>query len=325
MADKKIKKDITFISTVYNEKDTLFPFLRSISAQTVLPSQIIIVDGGSEDGTYQSLKTYFDGFDPRVEVKVMQRAGAGISEGRNIAISQAGGRLICVSDGGCIIDRRWLDSISCAAAKKVVAGGFSRAWARSFLQKCLASAILPLPGQIKEESFMPSSRNICFYKSAWEEAGGYPQEMDFGEDMRFNFNLKNLGFSIRFIPQAVVYWKMRDRLAAVGRQFFRYAKGDAIGGMYKARHIVRVASLAAFAAIIAFSVLVSPWVLLAFLPLGAAYCYKAMSRIPYVFRKESLPKKAASALFMPVLLVLIDAAKLAGYAYGLALRKKTSK
>ena len=56
---KKILKDISFISTVYNEEDSILEFLESLKSQTVLPGEIIIVDGGSIDMTFSLMEDFF--------------------------------------------------------------------------------------------------------------------------------------------------------------------------------------------------------------------------------------------------------------------------
>jgi glycosyltransferase involved in cell wall biosynthesis len=57
---KKILKDTSFISTVYNEEDSIQDFLESLKSQTVLPGEIIIVDGGSKDRTFSRMEDFFD-------------------------------------------------------------------------------------------------------------------------------------------------------------------------------------------------------------------------------------------------------------------------
>jgi len=208
------------------------------------------------------------------------------------------------------------------AKPETVTAGYSASWAKSFFQKCLAASIMPLPREIKTKRFMPSSRNVCFSKQAWAQAGGYPQHLDFGEDMKFNFALKASGYRIRFLPRAVVYWKMRQGLGTVCKQFFRYAKGDALGGMYPRRHMVRFAVLAVLAAVIALSVVWTPYVLLVLAALGAAYCFQAFRRIPAVFYKQHFGKKIAAVCAVPFLLLCIDGAKLAGYLYGHCIKRK---
>jgi cellulose synthase/poly-beta-1,6-N-acetylglucosamine synthase-like glycosyltransferase len=187
---------------------------------------------------------------------------------------------------------------------------------------------MPRVNEIKAESFKPSSRNISFSRSAWQDAGRYPENMDFGEDMKFNFNILNAGYEIKFNPEAEVYWDMRDSLTAVFKQFFRYAKGDAIGKMYPRRHLIRILSLLLFLGILIVSIVFSPFFLLALLPLLAFYICKPYCRIyyylnnknKYIFNKNRLNciiSFLGSILVIPLIMIIIDTAKLFGYTYGL--------
>jgi GT2 family glycosyltransferase len=195
---------------------------------------------------------------------------------------------------------------------------------------------MPKKEEIKKDKYMPSSRNLSFKRSAWLEVGGYPEVMDYGEDMKFNFNLRSKGYEINYNPEAVVYWKMRDNLLKIFKQFFRYAKGDALGKMYLYRHLVRFFSLLVLAAIIVLSVVLSPWFLLALIILFAAYSFKPYRRInyiwdnpkisPYIVLKKyagikKILSKTIAIFFIPFLLTYIDLAKLSGYIYGLFCRK----
>jgi cellulose synthase/poly-beta-1,6-N-acetylglucosamine synthase-like glycosyltransferase len=192
--------------------------------------------------------------------------------------------------------------------------------------------VLPVKSEINESKYMPSSRNISFAKDAWEKAGGYPQNMDFGEDMRFNFNLKALGYRIKFNPDALVYWNLRNSLAAIFRQFFRYAKGDAVGRMYSHRHLIRFASVFLFAAFVIAGALISPWFFLAILFMFAVLIYRPYFRIKYFLNNKNCcifaeNKKTLLSTWIkiipciPLMMPCIETAKLAGYVYGLFIRK----
>jgi glycosyltransferase involved in cell wall biosynthesis len=448
--DKKVHlKDLAFISTVFNESGALIPFLASLIKQNVMPSEIILVDGGSTDDTMAIIMDFFKGlkktqgfesvtvfeevksnslkpgckagsesaalsgpkavnytekkpgdFDNSCErlvfesilngatrVKIYDAPGANISSGRNIAIKNAKSKFICVSDAGCKLSPDWIEEISkyfmyvpaniavcsgggsasparsadiivadncaenkydagrlscvengadnCAASDieaGIITGGYNFPYIENFLQACLAVCVLPVKSEISQLKYMPSSRNISFAKAAWEKAGGYPQNMDFGEDMRFNFNLKALGCRIRFNPDALVYWNLRNSPAAIFRQFFRYAKGDAVGRMYSHRHLIRIASVFLLAALILAGALISPWFLLAILFLFAAFIYRPYFRIRYflndknccVFaenKKTLFFVKLKTIFCIPLMLMYIETAKLAGYIYGLFVRK----
>ncbi len=346
---KRILEDTSFIMTVYNEASTILQFLKSLMDQTVLPSEIVIVDGGSKDGTFDIISSFFrdltrregagllkiyygEGIEDKkpdlVTVKLIKKTGAKISVGRNTAINNSSGSFISVSDAGCILDAGWLEEIKSGMDKSKIRinGGMNYPLCMSFLQKLLALCMMPGLNEIRAESYMPSSRNICFRKAHWEEVGGYPQYLDYGEDMKFNFKLKEKGYEIMFDPGAVVYWKMRDSLRDIFRQFFRYAKGDALGRMYPLRHFIRFLSGIIFGAAVLTGILIDPLIFLILAPLAVLYCYKSYLRlfIRWDGNERCRPSKnriIAAAVLVPLLLIYIDIAKASGYIYGLCSRK----
>ncbi len=349
MLEKKEEKnrilaDTSFITTIYNEEDSILEFLESLKVQTQLPSEMIIVDGGSEDRTFEMIQGFFadwarkerdgkikiylnenagSGDRNSVAVRLIRKEGAGISLGRNTAITNASGRFISVSDAGCILDEHWLEEINSGRDENShsITGGMNYAIAGSFLQRMLALCIMPGLDELREDRFMPSSRNISFRRTAWGKAGHYPEDLDYGEDMKFNFNLKEKGYKMRLNPHAVVYWKMRKDLSSVFRQFFRYAKGDALGRMYPVRHLVRFLSGAIFIAIVLMGIFISPWIFLALIVLAAIYSYKAYRRMFFRWKgnESCRPQRTGilpAMLCIPFLLLYIDTAKVFGYIYG---------
>ncbi len=350
---RNILSEVSFIATVYNEEKNIFEFLKSLMIQTAIPGEMIIVDGGSRDHTFDSILSFFreelsrersdfkivlsddtakkkirsDDKNKKsvISVKIIKKNGANISQGRNIAIKNAEGRIICVSDAGCVMDRNWLEKIteSYIDTSCSIVGGLNLPLCRSFLQKCLAVCIMPLEEEISREKYMPSSRNISFKKKIWIDAGGYPEDMDYGEDMKLDFNIKAAGYNISFNPDAVVYWKMRENPVQISKQFFRYAKGDARGRMYLHRHLIRFFSFTALLVILLCSFFLSNWIFLMLVPLFIAYICKPYSRLIKAWRGKTnyhfnaIEKVlSVSTFIIPLLLLQIDLSKMCGYIYG---------
>jgi len=351
LKDKKrtILSNVSFITTIFNEEENIEAFLKSLMEQTCLPHEIIMVEGGSKDKTFDIAQDFFkkralrknNGFKtilngrrskikesknntPAISVRLIKDTGANISQGRNNAIKNTTGEIICVSDAGCILDKNWLKEITAFHSDNscIVIGGLNLPFCRNFLQKCLAACIMPSEKEIKAKEYMPSSRNISFKKKIWADAGGYPEDMDYGEDMKFNFNVRTAGYRIRFNPGAVVYWKMRENNLQVFRQFFRYAKGDASGRMYPKRHIIRFTSFAVFIIILLGIFYLSKWILVILIPLFGAYVFKPYRRL---IKNSNFMGSCRltgagiflSILFIPLLLLQIDFSKMCGYLYGL--------
>jgi glycosyltransferase involved in cell wall biosynthesis len=353
----RVLPDASFVTTVYNEECDIAEFLESLMEQTYLPGEIIIVDGGSKDRTLEKILDFFniktspDGkgtlsepkrneaeFDVKtvigdgkkdgrtINVRIIKKSGANISRGRNEAIANSSGRIICVSDAGCILDKNWMFEITrlYSGGTYNVVGGFNMPHCRKFLQKCLAVCIMPLVEEIRADRYMPSSRNISFKKKVWVDTGGYPEEMDYGEDMKLNFNIKKKGYGIRFNPGAVVYWKMRENLSQISRQFFRYAKGDAAGRMYAHRHLIRFASFLTLIAVLVVAFCLNRWALFVLVPLFMLYVYKPYRRLAREFIRKNGgscrlngKEKILAIPAIPFLLLQIDISKMCGYTCGL--------
>src|SRR5438309_1209372 len=99
---------VSLVITVLNEVDSLPELLDSIAAQTRSPDEIVVVDGGSTDGTVAALQRWTSAH-PRA--RILSAPGANIAIGRNLAIAHARGDVIAVTDAGVRLAPNWLASL----------------------------------------------------------------------------------------------------------------------------------------------------------------------------------------------------------------------
>lgn len=227
---------VSFITTVFNEEETIEDFLKSLFAQTRLPDEIIIVDGGSRDGTTAKIKVQksrqFGGQakikDYKGKFNLITKRG-NRSVGRNEAIRQATGDVIVCSDSGNILDKDWVKNIikPFSDKKTDVAAGFYKANAENIFQKCLVPFALVMPDRVKEDEFLPATRSIAFRKTIWEKAGGFNEQLSHNEDYAFALKLRNISAKIVFCKNAIVNWIPRRNFKEAFVMFFRFALGDA--------------------------------------------------------------------------------------------------
>jgi glycosyltransferase involved in cell wall biosynthesis len=299
---------VSLIATVLNNAEHIEAFLGSLAAQTRAPDEIVIVDGGSADGTAAMLAGA-DG------VTLIEQAGANISRGRNIAIAAAAHDVIAVTDADCVLESTWLEELLRPLDDGAdVAMGFYLPITDGFLSECLAAVNLPLDAsEVDPATFMPSARSVAYRRDAIEAVGGYPEWLDIGEDMWVNHRWRERGLDLRFAPDAVVRWRLRPTLRATWWQYFRYARGDARGGLYPERHALRFGVYGGLAVALASR---RTWPKAVAATGAVAYVRVPVRRAWH--RMGDARARAVAAIVVPALMAWIDSAKMAGYAAGLA-------
>ena len=312
----------SLITTMLNEAGSIGAFLDSVAAQSAVPAEVVIVDGGSQDGTADIARAWAPPEGCSVNVLVVP--GAGISEGRNKAIDVARHERILVTDAGTELDPHWVETIHDgfnASTDVGVVSGFFHPTGETLIQRAIAFTITPRLGEIDPNTFLPSSRSVAFTKSAWAAAGGYPEWLDYCEDLIFDLALREVGARFVFRPDADVSWSARATIRSFMKQYYRYARGDGKAGLFRRRHIARYTAYAAGVALALASVR-RPWAA-ALIAVGAVgYLRRFWMRI--AARRRSFGHGSAMALVLvPMIVIAGDLAKMAGYPVGVRWRRRS--
>lgn len=308
---------VSIVCTVLNEARSLDELLVSLRAQTRPPDEVVIVDGGSHDGTWERLCWQ----EEELALIALSRPSANISRGRNEAIRTAGGEIIAVIDAGARASPEWLAELVAPferddPAPDVVAGFFAPD-PRGVFELALGATTLPRLEEIQPDTFLPSSRSVAFSRSAWEQAGGYPEWLDYCEDLVFDLRLKQAGCRFAWAPKALVWFRPRSNAWGFLLQYFRYARGDGKALLWTRRHAVRYGVYIGTALALGASQS-HPLVLAALTLGGLACCSRPVQRLirapaPAAARWRALP-------WIPVIRLVGDVAKMLGYPVGLLWR-----
>jgi glycosyltransferase involved in cell wall biosynthesis len=310
---------VSLICTVLNEGAALHKLLDSLSRQTYAPDEIIFVDGGSTDNTVAILQTYASS--RQMPLRVIVEPGANISRGRNAAIEAAAGPIIASTDAGVRLDPGWLEALLKPFQENsqvTVVAGFFMPDPQTAFEVAMSATVLPALADINPATFLPSSRSIAFLKSSWQAAGRYPEWLDYCEDLIFDFRLREEAGSFTFVPQAVVYFRPRSSLRAFFKQYYQYARGDGKADLWRRRHAVRyLAYLAVLPLLLILMVIVSPWWgLLGVILGGLGMFYTPYRRLPPLWRHLSGAEKIQAILWIPLIRITGDVAKMVGYPVG---------
>ncbi len=302
---------VTVITTVFNEGSAALDMLDSVLTGDVVPTEIVVADGGSTDGTVELLKRYAAA---HPQVSVLTDAG-GRSQGRNAAIEAARHDHIVSIDSGCLAEPSWLGRIS----EPLLAGadwvaGFYRPEGDTSLSTAIGLTMVFVEDEVVFPDFTPSARSMAFRRDLWAEVGGFPESEQFAEDTAFGEALASAGHQAVFVPEAVVEWRPPSSLVSQARTLFSWGRGDGHLGLRSInyRHLFpRFLGAGALAlAAIAYPLLL----LVAPLPLAPMVYRKSRSKYRHM-------EGWAKWLLIPVATVNGLAFSLLGYITGYAERR----
>jgi glycosyltransferase involved in cell wall biosynthesis len=224
---------VSLIITTLNEEKTIVSLLKSIRDQTLLPDEVIIVDGGSVDITVSLVDDY-------IKKSFIKKGNRSV--GRNFAISKARNNWIAITDAGCILDKNWLKELvdKQKNSNAEVVAGYYKAAAESVNKKPLTSfekAVVPyvlvMPNKVDKDNFLPATRSVLISKKAWEKVGRFDESLSDNEDYAFAKKLESERVKIAFAQKAVVGWMPPSTLKYFTKMIFRFARGDVYAGILR--------------------------------------------------------------------------------------------
>ena len=314
-AHASLPKPVSLCLTVLNEADNLDALFASVVAQTRLPDEIVVVDGGSVDGTVAVVERWQARGVPIVLVMV---PGANISAGRNVAISRARSEIVAVTDAGVRLDPGWLAALTApfdAADPPDVVAGFFRSDPQTPFELALGATTLPTVEEIDPERFYPSSRSVAFTRQAWQLAGGYPEWLDYCEDLLFDFALEDEGCRQAWAPDAVAHFRPRSSPRAFWLQYYRYARGDGKADLWRRRHLIRYTAYLGLPV----GLLLArrwPWLLGPGILVAGMYVRRPYLRLYPQLAALDRREQLAALAWVPLIRLIGDLAKMAGYPAG---------
>jgi glycosyltransferase involved in cell wall biosynthesis len=230
---------VSVIITVLNEQDTILDLLKALANQTYPAKEIIIVDGGSQDKTFDLLKKFSQSH-PSLNLKLKIKPGYNISQGRNWGIKQAKNELIAITDAGCVPQKDWLEELvyTYLETNKPVVAGYYYGLAQTPFEQAVVPYVLVMPDQIQPHLFLPASRSMLMEKKVWKKVGGFPERLQVSEDFSLAHKLKKLSIPIAFSQEAKVGWKPRKSLQQFIKMIFNFAQGDILAGIIRRRVVL---------------------------------------------------------------------------------------
>ena len=186
---------VTVAVVVKDRKDLMARCLDAIDAQEGVDFDLLVVDNGSTDGTFEYLVDRATSA-PR-PMTVIQQLGS-LGRVRNAALQHAQGDVIAFTDSDCVPSPGWLRAglAGFAAGEAVVQGRTVPARQAGSFEATI---------NISSFSHRYETCNIFYDRAALAEVGGFGEDMpQIGEDMVAGWRIRRSGRSAGWAGDAVV-------------------------------------------------------------------------------------------------------------------------
>lgn len=193
-----------------------------------VPWEVLVCDNGSTDGTVRVAESWAD----RLPLRVVDAAALlGAGPARNEGVKVARGEWIGFCDADDEVGDDWLATL-CAALERYpfVAGRLSSERLNS--PRVQRSRVLEQQTGLQfssEAVGLPhaASSNLGIHRSAFLEVGGFDPAVRYLQDTDLCWRVQLAGYVLEWVPELVVYMRLRSTLRAMYRQGWNYGASQA--------------------------------------------------------------------------------------------------
>lgn len=242
---------VSLVITVLNEESTLDWLFEAVAQQTLPPTEIILVDGGSSDGTIKKIRQWQKNPVIGKKIRFLQKKG-NRSTGRNFGIQQTKHPWLAITDAGCVPFPDWLANLSAtqqSTQAKVIAG-YYQGLPRTRFEEAVVTYALVMPNRVKPKQFLPATRSMLIHKSIWQQVGQFDEKLNYNEDFALAKKIEAANLPIAFSPNAIVGWLPRANLRSFWQMIFRFALGDIQAGIIRPKVLLIFARYILFLALL---------------------------------------------------------------------------
>ena len=224
--------ELSVICPTYNEIDFIDTLIDNLCFNDGLEKEILIVDGGSMDGTIEKVKLLMNKYS---SLKLLENPFRTSTHAFNIGYKYSTGKFIAFVGAHASYDKNYFTSgLNCLRQNECdVVGGPLKQKGKTLSGKAIALVMSSKLGvgntefRTESKKMMVDSVAFAIYKREVIERGGLMDEtLPVNQDDEFHYRVRSKGYRIMMIPEMSSTYYVRDSFIKLFRQYFRY-------GLYK--------------------------------------------------------------------------------------------
>jgi hypothetical protein len=256
-ADKFVTNEKPLVSILvpaYNESVGICDSINSLLNQDYPNYEIVVVDDGSSDDTYEKVQLCFG---QESKVRVFRKENGGKAMALNFAATKASGELFMCIDADTIlmpstitrmVGKKKLDSDAVAAMVgianeyKIKDGQPQDAFVpkniiikTQFLEYMKSYVIYRCSTKDKNVVTVISGACGIISREIFDKCGGY-KKGQLGEDMELTMNIHTVGGKVQFLPETLAWTEAPNNIKDLGKQRVRWFRG-ALQALTEHRHL----------------------------------------------------------------------------------------
>jgi len=227
-------KQVSVIIPVKNGQEVIENCLIGIFSQSMMPYEVIVVDGNSIDNTTSIAKKY--------PVKLLTEFYGTVGGARHIGLINSQGTYVAFTDADCIPEKTWLENLLKGFSAGIVGvGGGTQNIGNGLWEKSIAYALdtyLGSANSVQDRVFKKkktvnsiSGCNSMYFKKILIKLGGFNVHMSVNEDTELCTRLKRLG-DLVYVPDAIVFHNQKRNLFSFIKRMHLFGYGRGVNKLW---------------------------------------------------------------------------------------------
>lgn len=231
--DQRIAHDFTLIVPALNEEGPIVRLLESIASQTLLPSEVLLVDGGSTDRTVDVATECCERLG--IPFRVFDNPQRRVPNALNIGLRQTRTKYVGKISAHSALSDHYVEVILAhlragrhgAGGKKSARGVTSQGRANAAVLNSrigVGGSAYHYAATVRDAPHIPSGN---YSTEVLRKLGGWNETLPVAQDVELDARIIRDGGRLVLDPAAETYWSCRETLQGLFLQYRRYGCGRA--------------------------------------------------------------------------------------------------